>query len=213
MWDFTHRQRLAAYVLLTALAVGGIVLAARRVRRPPIVIYPGPSIGDTDGSLSGDHAGHSVSSEPEEELEHVVVHVCGAVTNPGVYTLSKDARIADAVTLAGGLQDTAMEESVNMAMRVTDSMQIYIPGMSSPSVSATDEAHVFMSSPNAGKVNINTATVGELQELRGIGPTLADRIVEFRTLNGRFECPEDLMRVSGIGKKKYADLEDSITVY
>jgi len=68
----------------------------------------------------------------------LVVHVCGAVKNPGVYTLPQNARVADAVRLAGGLDDSAMEEAVNMAMRLTDSMQIYIPGISSSPVFTAD---------------------------------------------------------------------------
>ena len=149
----------------------------------------------------------------EEESEDLVVHVCGAVKNPGVYTLPKDARVADAVDLAGGLEDSAVEEAVNMAMRLRDSMQINIPRVSSSSVPATGEANVVDYASGSGKININTATASQLKELPGIGPALAERILEFRIAGGRFEQPEDLMKISGIGEKKYADLKNLVTVH
>jgi competence protein ComEA len=222
MWDFTRRQKLAACVLLLALAAGGIILLARRVMSPPIIVYPRAvsanisSAGSADQSIGSDgdrDREREITQKSEEESENLVVHVCGAVKNPGVYTLRKDARVADAVHLAGGLEDSAIEEAVNMAMRLRDSMQIYIPCISSSSVPATGEANVAVGASDFGKININTATASQLRELTGIGPTLAERILEFRTANGRFERPEDLMKVSGIGEKKYADLKNSITVY
>lgn len=212
MRDFTERQRLAAYVLLSALLVGGIMLLGKRTGRSPIVVYPGPVV---------DHDPQP-GAEPElpKEPEAIVVHVCGAVKNPGVYSVPEDARIADAVRLAGGLLDTAAEESVNMAMRLSDSMQVYIPELPSSSEpvplsseTTNAKAGTFVGTGTAGKVNINTATLSELRTLPGIGPALAQRIVEFRTAQGPFERPEDIMKVSGIGEKKYQDLKNSIMVY
>jgi competence protein ComEA len=222
MWNFTERQRLAAATLLLALAVGGIVLLARRAMSPPIVVYPGPVARDVGGAESVDQntrddqatdSKREASPVSEEEYEDVVVHVCGAVKNPGIYTLRKDARIADAVRLAGGLADSGVEEAVNMAMRLTDSMQVYIPDVSSSSGPTASGIAIGSGAARSGLVNINTATLSQLRELPGIGPALAERIVEWRTVNGRFEQPEDLMKVSGIGEKKYADLKSLITVY
>lgn len=222
MWNFTERQRLAASLLLLALLVGGIVLLARRAMSKPIVVYPGPvsanadeteSVGQSatcDGNWESER---ELSPDSEEKSGDIVVHVCGAVKNSGIYTLKKDARVADAVELAGGLLDSAMEESVNMAMRLTDSMQIYIPEISSSPLPFASEPDVASGPSQAGLININTATASLLLELPGIGPALAERIIEFRTTNGRFERPEDLMKVRGIGEKKYADLKSLITVY
>lgn len=222
MWDFTRRQKLAACVLVLALAAGGIILLAKRTISPPVIIYPHPvsanagdagSRGQSTGSDGDSNPEREIIHKPEEEPEDLVVHVCGAVKNPGVYTLPKDARVADAVDLAGGLEDSAVEEAVNMAMRLRDSMQINIPRVSSSPVPATGEAHVAAGAFRSGKININTATASQLQELPGIGPTLAERILEFRTAGGRFEQPEDLMKISGIGEKKYSDLKNLIAVY
>lgn len=222
MWDFTRRQKLAACVLLLALAAGGIILLARPAMSRPVIVYPHSvsanisNIG-TRGESTESHGASDreceVTGEPGEESEDLVVHVCGAVRNPGVYTLPKDARVADAVDLAGGLDESAVEEAVNMAMRLRDSMQINIPRASSSPEPAIGEAHVAMGASRSGKININTATRSQLQELPGIGRALAERILEFRTAGGRFEQPEDLMKVSGIGEKKFADLKDLVTVY
>ena len=222
MWDFTRRQKLAGCVLLLAPGAGGIILLARRTISPPVIVYPHPvsanvsdvgNRGRSPGSDGDSNPAREIIDKPEEESEDLVVHVCGAVKNPGVYTLPKDARVADAVDLAGGLEDSAVEEAVNMAMRLRDSMQINIPRVSSSPVPATGEAHVAAGTSRSGKTNINTATASQLRELPGIGPTLAERILEFRTAGGRFEQPEDLMKISGIGEKKYADLKNLITVY
>lgn len=222
MWDFTSKQKLAACALLLALTAGGIILLARQVMSPPIIVYPSAvsanvsserSIDESIGSDGDTNRERETARKSEEESEDLVVHVCGAVKNPGVYTLEKEARIADAVRLAGGLSDSAVEEAVNMAMRLRDSMQIYIPCISSSSVPDAGKAHVTPGGSDFGKININTATRSQLRELPGIGQALAERILEFRTAGGRFERPEDLMKISGIGEKKYADLENSVTVY
>jgi competence protein ComEA len=222
MWDFARRQKLAACVLLLALAAGGVMLLARRAISPPLIVYPHSvsasgatmeSRGQTVGSDGNSDGERDAACKSEEEPDDLVVHVCGAVKNPGVYILQKDARVADAVGLAGGLDDSAVEEAVNMAMRLQDSMQIYIPCISSVSVPDTGGAHVVAGTPGSGKININTATRSQLQGLPGIGPALSERILEFRTAGGRFEQPDDLMKISGIGEKKYADLKDLVTVH
>jgi len=216
MWAFTERQRLAACVLILAFAAGGIILVARRATSPPVVVYPHPVAENVSGIESvGQSTGGEpdADSEPEEKPGELVVHVCGAVKNPGIYTLTKDARVADAVGLAGGLADEAIEEAVNMAMKLTDSMQIYIPGTSHQSVAAIENMSVAARTSDTGKVNINTATASQLRELPGIGPALAERIIDYRTSAGKFERVEDLMKVSGIGEKKYADLKSLVTVY
>ncbi|MGB4515476.1 MAG: helix-hairpin-helix domain-containing protein [Bacillota bacterium] len=222
MWDFTSRQKFAAFVLLSALAVGGIVLIVKGTVNSPVVVYSHPataSLIDTGSSGKESTSGgedsplHATVREEAEETEELVVHVCGAVKNPGVYTLPKGARIADAVNLAGGLEDSAMEEAVNMAMKVEDSMQINIPHISSVPVSIEASVTIPDSASQMGKVNLNTATLSQLESLPGIGPALAERILEFRAAYGKFDRPEDLLNVSGIGEKKYAAIKDLVTVF
>ncbi|NLS44469.1 MAG: hypothetical protein GX969_01825 [Firmicutes bacterium] len=224
MLDLPKRQKQAALVLVLALAVGGIVLFVRGSADPPIVVYPGPLVKDGSGEgeviqskadygnleIEGQLASGSAEKPKPEDL---VVHVCGAVKNPGVYTLSGGMRIKDAVEAAGGLEDSAIQEAINMATKLTDSMQIYIPERSGTFESDTGEADIVLNAFANDKVNINTATSSRLQDLIGIGPALAKRILDFRAAGGRFDCPEDIMKIPGIGTKKYADLKDLITVH
>jgi len=136
-----------------------------------------------------------------------VVHVVGAVNNPGVYALKHDARVLDAIDAAGGATAEAALVGVNLARIVTDGEQLRIPtsdevesmelgvnGSANQIPGATGGQAPFM-------VNINRATAAELETLPGIGPALAARIVDWRTANGSFKSVDDLDAVSGIGSK------------
>jgi len=136
-----------------------------------------------------------------------VVHVVGAVNNPGVYALKHDARVLDAIDAAGGATAEAALIGVNLARIVSDGEQLRIPtaeeleslelGVSSSGNQIPGET----GSQGPFTVNINRATAAELETLPGIGPALAARIVDWRTANGSFKSVEDLDAVSGIGSK------------
>lgn len=145
--------------------------------------------------------------------KEVIVHIEGEVVNSGIYRLSEEARVIDAVEAAGGLKDTADRKKVNLAKRVIDEEFIYIP-----SVDEEEFPSFQMNSASVGNIksshllNINKASKNELEGLPGIGATLADRIIEYRNHNGGFNSIEDIRNVSGIGEKKYTDIKDLITV-
>ena len=147
----------------------------------------------------------------------VVVHVDGAVVNPGVYELrSEIPRVGDAVDAAGGLAEGADTTSMNLAAPLGDGQKVHVPlqGEVAP-VEAGDvagSASAGSSDVGSSLVNINSATVEELDSLPGVGPSTAAAIVEDRDANGPFSSPEDLMRVSGIGEKKFAKLRDHVCV-
>ena len=149
----------------------------------------------------------------------LIVHVIGAVCNPGVYTLSEEARVIDAIMIAGGLDPGAASDHVNMAQPLTDGVQVRIPFFSD--LSEDDETGVFgvvgveqlgslpqnNTSAASRLIDINTADETLLQTLPGIGPSTSSKIVAERTSNGAFRSLSDLARVSGIGEKKIAALE------
>lgn len=137
---------------------------------------------------------------PSASAAHVevVVHVAGQVHEPGVLSLPADARVADAVTAAGGVTGEADGAAVNMARPLVDGEQIYVPHRDA------DEGD--------GPVNLNRANAGELEELPGIGPVLAERIVADRDAHGPFTALGDLARVSGVGKAVVEQLESVATV-
>ena len=157
------------------------------------------------------------ASEAVTTNRSVVVHVDGAVVNPGVYELrSEIPRVGDAVDAAGGLAEGADTTSMNLAAPLGDGQKVHVPlqGEVAPAEAgdATGSALAGSSDVGSSLVNINSATVEELDGLPGVGPSTAAAIVEDRDANGPFSSPEDLMRVSGIGEKKFAKLRDHVCV-
>ncbi|MBC7251594.1 MAG: helix-hairpin-helix domain-containing protein [Anaerolineae bacterium] len=199
-------QRYRGYILITLvnlLVSGGMVLFLRRPSPPAIVIttptattIPAPTSTPTPAPLR--------------------VYVTGAVVHPDVYLLEAGSIVRDAVVAAGGATAEADLNRINLAQQVYDQQQIYIPKVGeeslplpSPPASLTSAAS---SVQPAGKVNINTATAEELDTLPGIGPALAQRIIEYRQTNGPFQSIEEIKNVSGIGDKLFEKLKDLITI-
>jgi|GEM_PF-2930584 len=147
--------------------------------------------------------------------EQSVVHISGAVTSPGVYTVPADSRVNDVVQMAGGMTQDADQAAINLAAPIADGDHVHIAAVGEVPVPAAGGSGEQIQSGQAGGsdlVNINTATASELQELPGIGPVLADAIVAWREENGGFSSPEELMEVSGIGQATFAKLRDHVAV-
>ena len=143
----------------------------------------------------------------------IFVHVLGAVTRPGLFELAEGARVMDAIAAAGGLTTEADPAGVNLARVLGDGEQFYVPrqGEVPPGLPAAAGGPGGANAP-AAKVNLNTATVADLDSLPRIGPTMAQRIIDFRTKNGRFTSADGLRDVAGIGDKTFEALKDLITV-
>ena len=152
-------------------------------------------------------------AEAAEPAATILVHVDGAVAAPGVYGLEEGSRVNDAVVAAGGLAEGADTSGINLAAPVVDGSKVHIPSQGEAQAQAAAAAESGGAAGAAsGLVNINTATVEELQALSGVGASTAAAIVEDREANGPFTSPEDLMRVSGIGEKKFAKLKSHVCV-
>ena len=140
----------------------------------------------------------------------VLVHVAGAVLEPGVYELRSGARVRDAILAAGGPAESADWDALNLAAVVADATRVYVPvvGEQLPAemITGSDPAP-----PAAGPVDVNRATVDELDELPGVGPATATAIVTERERNGPFADVDDLERVPGIGPAKLEALRDLVT--
>ncbi|MQA85946.1 MAG: ComEA family DNA-binding protein [Streptosporangiales bacterium] len=144
----------------------------------------------------------------------VVVHVDGKVHEPGVYTLPAGSRVVDAVRAAGGARRGADTGSLNLARRLVDGEQILV-GVLAPAPSAAPSAAVSgpeAAGDSAPQLDLNTATIEQLEELPGIGPVLAERIVDYRDEHGGFRSVDQLQDVSGIGPKRFADIKDKVRV-
>lgn len=155
--------------------------------------------------------------------ETIVVHVGGCVAMPGVYRVASDARLDDAVSVAGGMTAEAAADAVNLAAHLEDGQQVLVPSCEqvaegqwalSPSgatamIPGTGDA---LGGAGAAPLNVNQATVEQLTQLSGIGDALAQRIVADRDKNGPFASVDDLVRVSGIGKKKLDGFREDVCV-
>ena len=170
--------------------------------------------GSDDGSNDRDSEDNLSEASAETEM---YVDVDGAVASPGVYRLKDGARVAQAIDAAGGLTPDADVTGLNRASKVADGQKIYVPKVGEQTVAASDGADGGAAASSGvgdatGLVNINTASASELQTLSGIGPSMAQSIIDERTQNGAFTSVDDLMRVSGIGEKKFAKIKDCICV-
>jgi competence protein ComEA len=147
----------------------------------------------------------------------IVVHVAGAVVAPGVHVVARDARVADAVAAAGGVAPGGDPDGVNLAAALADGQRIYVPlvgevdPVAVPSGANAAPGALGDASPPSGPVDLNTATVADLEQLPGVGPATAAAIVDDRTRNGPFASVDDLDRVTGIGPAKLAALRDLVT--
>lgn len=136
------------------------------------------------------------------------VYVSGAVRRPDVYVLAQDSIVKDALSAAGGPADDADLDRINLALVVADGQHVYVPrlGEGNPPVQPPANRVLTM-----GKVNVNLADLAELESLPGIGPAIAQRIIDYRQSHGPFTRVEEIMDVSGVGPATFEAVRDLIT--
>jgi competence protein ComEA len=179
--------QIALIVVVGATAVGGLAILSLSSRSNRGVI---------------------ITKEVREEQPspQIVVHMAGAVVRPGLYFMEEGSRLGDALEMCGGPLPDADIDALNLAEKLRDGQKIYVPlkGAGLPSGSAPPTS--------SDKVNINLATQKELEELPGIGPTLAKSIIDYREKNGGFKSVEELKKVKGIGEKRFEEIRDKVTI-
>lgn len=182
------RHYILIILLITAILSGGVYTWWQTSSAPASIPAAAPV------SLEGTR-----QKDPE-----VVVYVSGFVVRPGVYSVPNEARAIDAVNAAGGFSTGADATKINLAQKLADGMQVNVPG----SLTAAPVGTAIAS----GKVSLNNADKKQLETLPGIGPSLADRILEYRQAKGSFQTLDELKKVSGIGEAKYNALKDKIAL-
>jgi competence protein ComEA len=191
------RSQLAVYA---ALAIAVLVLGARYLRgsSAPTSSSAAPVRVEREGGAS----------------EGATVHVAGAVRAPGVYRLRPGARVDDALRRAGGPSRRADLSAVNLAAKAEDGRQILVPARAPPAPAGGPTPTGTPAAPSAPTqpLNLNTATLEQLDTLDGIGPGLAQAILEYREENGGFGSVDDLAQVPGIGEKRLASLREQVRV-
>ncbi len=156
-------------------------------------------------------AAHEVVSGDEAHNSQCYVHICGAVSKPGVYCVQEGSRLYEVILLAGGMTQDAADMAVNQAQEVSDGMQIYIPTKEE----VQDGRGYILSVEEAdsdGRVNINTADLEQLCTLPGIGETRAKAILAYREEHGVFRSVEELMNVSGIKAGVYEKIKELVRI-
>jgi competence protein ComEA len=199
------RAQLAVYA---ALAVVALLLGARWIRsggsgEPP----EGSAFAAAPASDEAPTAGADSAPSFTSGAGGAVVHVAGAVREPGVYRLPGDSRVIDAVKRAGGAAGDASIDSINLAAKVADGQQIVVPGKiaggGAPGATAS-------AAPTDGPISLGSATVEQLDTIEGIGPITAQDIIDFRDENGGLSSVDDLDQLSGIGPATMEALRDRL---
>jgi competence protein ComEA len=212
------RVRIAA--LLVAALVAGLVWYQLGVRGTASAgagasaAAPTTAPATERSTAPGDAPGASTTSEPRGTA---VVHVAGAVVHPGVVTLHAGARVVDAIQAAGGGAPGADLDRLNLAAKVVDGQRIAVAVVGAPTPPAVDGAAPDGAgggdgSAGSGPVNLNTATESQLEELPGIGPSLAAAIIAEREKRGGFKAVGELQDVRGIGEMRFAEIKDLVSV-
>lgn len=146
----------------------------------------------------------------EEKNSEIFVYISGAVHKPGVFKALPNARVYEIVAMAGGLTPEADVAKINMAQIVKDGMHLHVVELATAQNNGTLANGSKIKSNN--KVNINSADKSELDGLPGVGPALAERIIEYRQKNGSFSDIDDLKKVPGIGSSKFEKMQEKITM-
>jgi competence protein ComEA len=197
--DKTSRIALIAPVVAFVFALGWFNSGVP----PTQVIEPTPSLYANPDSL--DQTTGSVSTD-------IFVHVTGAVASPGVYAAETGSRVFDIVAMAGGFTKKADQASVNLARLVSDGEQLLVFELVSSTSASTSSSKTSSGSVKGALVSLNRASQSELEALPGVGPTLAQRIIDWRSANGGFKSLEDLLEVGGIGDKLFAGIQGKVAL-
>jgi competence protein ComEA len=199
--------RVLAVVGIAAVVLVAGYLWATRPSAQPVAARPASAAAVLSTPAATTGSSSSVASAPST----VVVQVAGKVHHPGVLTLPAGSRVADAIDKAGGLLPGADTGTLNLARRLTDGEQIRvaIPGAPAPPPGA---AAPGSTSDPASPLDLNSATVEQLQTLPGLGPVFAQRIIDYRTQHGGFHTVDELRQIPGIGPHRFAELKPLVRV-
>ncbi|HZF88291.1 ComEA family DNA-binding protein [Streptomyces sp.] len=209
-----ERRSVLALTVLLVVAAGFAVQhfwsgRTETVRAPEVVeAAPHAEAAAPHAEAAGDPAGTAgPASTPGAEI---VVDVSGKVREPGIHRLPAGARVVDALEAAGGVRPGTDLDGLNRARFLVDGEQVVVGGPAPAPVPAPGSAGGALGAAPAGPVSLNTATVEQLDTLPGVGPVLAQHIIDYRTRHGGFRSVDELREVNGIGERRFADLRDLV---
>lgn len=219
----TREKKLIVFIMVLALVIISLFLSSWIGNRATIEneFALQPMEQDSGEEESGDEAGDDESVSPaleikqDSERNEIAVDIKGAVKHPNVYFMKEGMRVIDVIMRAGNLEEVGTTEPINLAQKLEDGMLIYIPTKEELEdeqlIPEFVQVQSTSSSTNSsGKVNINLASLGELEGLPGIGPSRAKAIITYREEKGSFSKTDELMNISGIGPKIYDNIKNFI---
>lgn len=218
--ELTNKQKVLFFILIIILILVGIYVYNIRFN---------DKVEDNIETENINNAGLvdnflDTNEDKNEKENSIIVHITGAVKKSGIVKLNQGARIYDAIEMAEGSLENADLAKVNLAYILEDAQKIYIPYIGEESENTEEQEYITSNFGNnssiiqntnkgeSGKVNINTANQTELETLPGIGTATAEKIIDYRNKNGRFNTIEDIQNVKGIGEAKYENIKESICV-
>ena len=209
MFNLSNQEKITIILLLVLIIIGvGIVFNKNINREDNFIVNRASDISENNPAM-------------QIEIPPVIIHIAGAVKNPGVYQLKPTDRIVDAVKIAGGATEEANLDLINLAVLLKDGQKIIVPyktysetgeETNTKNYNNAESMYSSTSVSTSATININTANAIMLQTLDGIGPVLSERIIEYRNQNGLFGVIDDIKDVGGIGEKKFEGIKDLICV-
>jgi competence protein ComEA len=205
--DSLSRGELTGLVIVVvATLLGAGLWYMRSLPRPVDIAAPADAVSPVLSPITGPTGSLAPSLVP------IIVDVAGWVRSPGVYEFASGDRVIDAVNRAGGARKGADLTSLNLAAPLTDGTQIVIPKPGAPVVGGAGSSETGPASGGTALININSASGTELEELPGVGPVTAAAIIDYRTQNGPFATVDDLIDVTGIGPSTLEQIRPFATV-
>lgn len=209
--EILNKYKFLPKAIVAALIIIGVIISQIALNPKDDVVV------EEDKIKIAEETSSSSSSSEEENNEltpsQLIIDVSGAVKKPSIYILPSDSRVYQVIEMAGGLTPDAETKDINLAAKLVDGSKLYVPTKSEVESGGRIPQVIDMSTTAGdGKININTSTQSELEEITGIGPAMAERIIEYREENGQFNSVDDLSNVTGIGPKKLEKMRDEVTV-
>lgn len=208
-------NKIIVFLFILLISVGGLLIKDKNISKNDIYVLSGQNYENKTDDNS-----EIKNAEEEKNLKvtnkDITVYISGAVKNPGIVTLNSGERLAAAVDKVGGTTENADLNKVNLAIKIEDEMHYIIPEIGEEinytSENINDDIVSKDIANNSFKININTATIEELDTLPGVGEATANKILNHRKENGNFKSIEEIKNVNGIGDKKFENIRELISV-
>lgn len=204
-------KKLSIFIIILLTCIGGLILKDKANSQEEIYVL-------SEEEMTQNKSDNEIKEEENLNINNkeITVYISGAVKSPGIVTLNQGERLATAVEKVGGMTDKADLNGINMAVKLEDEMHYIIPKFGEVIESNSQHSNNTISDNSTtnktSKININTATIEELDELPGVGEATATKILNHRDESGNFKSIEEIKNVNGIGDKKYENIKELICV-